>query len=101
MTVLTPALSSEEREKRSPRLGNVVRRDWPDELPTDRNLATVCPLLGERKQVREDVRQIDRVVIGKYFTPCGAVKKRRRAAAPQDAKRLRRLANRAQRLGQR
>ena len=56
-TVLTPALSSEEREKRAPRPGNVLWRDWPDELSTGRKPATVCPLLGERKQVREDVRQ--------------------------------------------
>jgi hypothetical protein len=55
-TVLTPALSSREREKRSLRLENVVRRDCPDNLSTDGNLAAVCPLLGERKQVREVVK---------------------------------------------
>jgi hypothetical protein len=52
-TVLTPALSSEEREKRSPRLGNMVRLDWPENLPENRNLTAVCPLRGERKQARE------------------------------------------------
>jgi hypothetical protein len=41
-----PGLLPREKEKRAPRLGNVVRRDWPDELPADRKLATVCPLLG-------------------------------------------------------
>jgi hypothetical protein len=29
-TVLTPALSSKERGKRSPRLGNDLRLAWPD-----------------------------------------------------------------------
>ena len=35
---------------------DVVRRNWPDDLPTDRNLAVVCPLLGQRKQVREVIK---------------------------------------------
>ena len=46
----------QEREKRLPRLGNIMRRDWPDDLPTAGNLAPLCPLLGERKQVREVVK---------------------------------------------
>lgn len=53
-----PGLLPREKEKGSPRLGKVVRRDWPDELPADRKLTTVSPLLGERKQVREVVKQI-------------------------------------------
>jgi hypothetical protein len=35
---------------------NVVRLDWPDNLPPTGNLATACPLRGERKQVREVVK---------------------------------------------
>jgi hypothetical protein len=38
------------------RLWNVVRLDWLDNFSPTRNLAAVCPLLGERKQVREDVK---------------------------------------------
>ena len=32
-----------------------MRLDWPDNLPPAGNLAPACPLLGERKQVREVV----------------------------------------------
>ena len=35
-----------EREKRLPRFGNVVRRDWPDGFWKNRNTAMVCPLPG-------------------------------------------------------
>ena len=55
-SALIPAFSPEEKEKRSPRLWNIMRLDWSDNLPTTRNLATACPLLGERKQVREVVK---------------------------------------------
>jgi hypothetical protein len=55
MTALIPAFSPGEKEKRSPRLWNVTWLDWPDNLSPNRNLATACPLLGERKQVREGV----------------------------------------------
>src|SRR5450759_5083693 len=55
---LIPAFSPGEKENHSPRFWNVVQLDWPDNLPPTGNLAPVCPLLGERKQVREVVIQI-------------------------------------------
>ena len=54
-SALIPAFSPGEKENRSPRFWNFVRRDWPDNFSPARNRATFCPLLGERKQVREVV----------------------------------------------
>jgi len=64
-TVLTPALSSKERGKRSPRLWNVARLGWFDDHSHNRKLPKICPLLGERNQVREVVEQIP--AVSKYL----------------------------------
>jgi hypothetical protein len=58
MPALIPAFSPGKKENYSPRLWNIVRLDWQDNLPLTGNLAPVCPLLGERKQVRKVVIQI-------------------------------------------
>jgi hypothetical protein len=55
---LIPAFSPKEKENYPPGLWNVVRLDWPNNLPPAGNLAPACPLLGERKQVREVVKSI-------------------------------------------
>jgi len=45
-TVLTPALSSEERGKRAPPHGHFTRRDWPDNLPGTARRAPPVPSPG-------------------------------------------------------
>jgi len=50
MTVLTPALSSEEREKRFQPLWKNQRQDWPDGQPTKQKSWLAVPLPGGEGQ---------------------------------------------------
>ena len=53
-----PGLLPGEKENRSPVSWNIVWRSWQEAYRANKRRERECPLLGERKQVREVVTQI-------------------------------------------